>query len=155
RRARARHVGRPGGAQDRPAPGDRAHSAGLRLDPVSDHQGYGDRDGDRGPRADAPVRDDRGPELSAARSVHHHHAGVLLPAVSGHPRGRRGLPAHRASGPLMKLDWSVAWQYREALAHGVLITVLLTVLTMAIAVPGGIAVMLLRQSRLALVRGLG
>ena len=55
----------------------------------------------------------------------------------------------------MKLDWSVAWQYREVLAHGVLITVLLTVLTMAIAVPGGIAVMLLRQSRFRLVRGLG
>jgi len=55
----------------------------------------------------------------------------------------------------MKYDWSVAWQYRDLLAEGVLVTVLLTVLTMAIAVPGGIAVMLLRQSRRAALRGLG
>ena len=55
----------------------------------------------------------------------------------------------------MKYDWSVAWQYRELLAQGVMVTVLLTVLTMAIAVPGGIFVMLLRQSRFAVVRGLG
>lgn len=55
----------------------------------------------------------------------------------------------------MTLDWSVAWQHRDLLASGVLVTVLLTVFTMAIAVPGGIAIMLLRQSRFALVRGIG
>lgn len=55
----------------------------------------------------------------------------------------------------MTLDWSVAWQHRELLASGVVVTVLLTVFTMAIAVPGGIAIMLLRQSRLALFRGVG
>jgi His/Glu/Gln/Arg/opine family amino acid ABC transporter permease subunit len=46
----------------------------------------------------------------------------------------------------MTLDWNVVWQYRFELAHGVLLTVLLTVLTMAIAIPGGVVVMLLRQS---------
>ncbi|HEX2725616.1 MAG TPA: amino acid ABC transporter permease [Beijerinckiaceae bacterium] len=46
----------------------------------------------------------------------------------------------------MTLDWSIVWQYRAELAHGVLLTILLTVLTMAIAIPGGIVVMLLRQS---------
>ena len=55
----------------------------------------------------------------------------------------------------MKLDWSVAWAHRELLGSGVLVTVLLTVLTMAIAVPGGVAVMLLRQSRFAVLRGIG
>jgi His/Glu/Gln/Arg/opine family amino acid ABC transporter permease subunit len=55
----------------------------------------------------------------------------------------------------MRFDWSVAWQYRALLADGVLVTVLLTVLTMAIAIPGGIIVMLLRQSRLAPMRAVG
>jgi His/Glu/Gln/Arg/opine family amino acid ABC transporter permease subunit len=55
----------------------------------------------------------------------------------------------------MNLDWSVLWTYRYALLEGVGVTVLLTVLTMAIAVPGGIAVMLLRQSQWAPVRALG
>jgi His/Glu/Gln/Arg/opine family amino acid ABC transporter permease subunit len=55
----------------------------------------------------------------------------------------------------MRFDFSVAWQYRGLLAEGVLVTVLLTVLTMAIAVPGGIVVMLLRQSRFRLARGAG
>jgi His/Glu/Gln/Arg/opine family amino acid ABC transporter permease subunit len=55
----------------------------------------------------------------------------------------------------MTFDWSVAWQYRASLAEGVVVTVLLTVLTMAIAIPGGILVMLMRQSRLRLLRGAG
>ncbi len=55
----------------------------------------------------------------------------------------------------MNLDWSVLWTYRYALLEGVGVTVLLTVLTMAIAVPGGIAVMLLRHSQWAPVRALG
>ncbi len=55
----------------------------------------------------------------------------------------------------MNLDWTVAWQYRGLLAQGVLVTVLLTVITMALAVPGGIAVMLLRRSRFRIVRALG
>ncbi|MCK6454569.1 MAG: amino acid ABC transporter permease [Alphaproteobacteria bacterium] len=55
----------------------------------------------------------------------------------------------------MNLDWTVAWQYRFMLAEGVLVTVLLTVFTMAIAVPGGIVVMLARQSRFAPLRMAG
>lgn len=51
----------------------------------------------------------------------------------------------------MSLDWSVVWQYRGELAHGVLMTIALTVATMAIAVPGGIAIMLMRQSPLRAV----
>lgn len=46
----------------------------------------------------------------------------------------------------MTLDWNVIWQYRADLAHGVLLTIALAVATMAIAVPGGILVMLMRQS---------
>lgn len=55
----------------------------------------------------------------------------------------------------MNLDWTVAWQHRGLLMDGVVVTVLLTVMTMAIAVPGGIAVMLMRQSRFAAVRAIG
>jgi His/Glu/Gln/Arg/opine family amino acid ABC transporter permease subunit len=55
----------------------------------------------------------------------------------------------------MRLDWSVVWTYREALLEGALVTVLLTALTMAIAVPGGLLLVVLRQSPLALLRGLG
>ena len=51
----------------------------------------------------------------------------------------------------MTYDWSVVWQHRSALADGVVITVLLTVLTMALAVPGGLAIMLLRQTRIGVV----
>jgi His/Glu/Gln/Arg/opine family amino acid ABC transporter permease subunit len=55
----------------------------------------------------------------------------------------------------MRLDWSVVWTYREALLEGALVTVLLTALTMLIAVPGGIVLLLLRQSRFRVLRGLG
>jgi polar amino acid transport system permease protein len=55
----------------------------------------------------------------------------------------------------MKYDWSIIWQYREQLAEGVAITVLLTVITMAVAIPGGIAVMMLRQSKIKPLNWLG
>jgi His/Glu/Gln/Arg/opine family amino acid ABC transporter permease subunit len=54
----------------------------------------------------------------------------------------------------MSLDWSVIWEYRAAFATGVLNTVLLTVVTMLISIPGGLAVMLLRNSRISILRGL-
>lgn len=44
----------------------------------------------------------------------------------------------------MTFDWSVIWQQRTALVEGTLLTIGLTVATMAIAVPGGIAVAMLR-----------
>jgi His/Glu/Gln/Arg/opine family amino acid ABC transporter permease subunit len=47
----------------------------------------------------------------------------------------------------MSYDWSVIWVHSAALMDGVLMTVLLTFATMAVAIPGGLAVMLLRQSR--------
>lgn len=46
----------------------------------------------------------------------------------------------------MTLDWNIVWQYRGELAHGAGLTVLLTVLTMAIAVPAGIVLALMRLS---------
>jgi His/Glu/Gln/Arg/opine family amino acid ABC transporter permease subunit len=55
----------------------------------------------------------------------------------------------------MKYDWSVIWTYRDQLVDGVVVTVLLTVITMAVAVPGGIAVMMLRQSRFKPLNWLG
>lgn len=55
----------------------------------------------------------------------------------------------------MNLDWSVVWDYRHAFAGGVVNTVLLTVLTMAISVPGGLIVMGLRISPLAPLRFIG
>ena len=47
----------------------------------------------------------------------------------------------------MNLDWSVVTNHWPQLAHGVLLTVLLTVCTMLIAVPGGILLASMRLSR--------
>jgi len=44
----------------------------------------------------------------------------------------------------MTFDWSVVWQHRDVLAAGTGTTILLTVATMAIAVPCGIVVAVLR-----------
>lgn len=52
----------------------------------------------------------------------------------------------------MTLDWSVVWQNWPALLQGVGLTVLLTVLTMAIAIPGGVLLALMRLSRFAVPR---
>jgi polar amino acid transport system permease protein len=46
----------------------------------------------------------------------------------------------------MNLDWSVVWNHRNELLHGALLTVLLTVLTMLVAVPAGIVLALMRLS---------
>jgi len=54
----------------------------------------------------------------------------------------------------MTFDWSVVWQHREALARGTLTTILLTVATMAIAVPCGILVAALRLYGRAPVRAI-
>ncbi|MFT3718165.1 amino acid ABC transporter permease [Pseudorhodoferax sp.] len=53
----------------------------------------------------------------------------------------------------MNLDWSVVWTHRDALVSGALMTVLLTVLTMLLALPGGIALALMRLSAHRLPRG--
>jgi len=46
----------------------------------------------------------------------------------------------------MTLEWGIVWQHRWDLAQGAGMTVLLTVLTMVIAVPGGILLALMRLS---------
>ena len=46
--------------------------------------------------------------------------------------------------PAMTLDWSVVWQHRDALIAGTATTFLLTIATMAIAVPCGIVVAVFR-----------
>lgn len=46
----------------------------------------------------------------------------------------------------MTYDWSVVWDHRWEFLGGVWVTVLLAVITMAISIPLGIVVMLLRQS---------
>lgn len=51
----------------------------------------------------------------------------------------------------MNLDWGVVWQHRSELAGGVTLTVLLTVLTMVVAIPGGIVLALMRLSRSSLL----
>jgi His/Glu/Gln/Arg/opine family amino acid ABC transporter permease subunit len=52
----------------------------------------------------------------------------------------------------VSFDWSVVWQHRDALLAGTATTVLLTVLTMAIAVPCGMIVAALRLYAWAPVR---
>ena len=46
----------------------------------------------------------------------------------------------------MTLDWSIVWTHRWDLAQGAGVTVLLTVLTMLVAVPAGIVLALMRLS---------
>lgn len=46
----------------------------------------------------------------------------------------------------MTLDWSIVWDSRWALLEGAALTVLLTVLTMLVALPGGLALALMRLS---------
>jgi His/Glu/Gln/Arg/opine family amino acid ABC transporter permease subunit len=48
----------------------------------------------------------------------------------------------------MNLDWGIVWQSRWALLDGAMLTVLLTVLTMLVAVPCGIILAVMRGSRL-------
>jgi polar amino acid transport system permease protein len=48
----------------------------------------------------------------------------------------------------MTFNWGIVWHYRDALAEGVEMTVLLAVITMLIAVPGGIVLALMRLSPL-------
>ena len=54
----------------------------------------------------------------------------------------------------MTFDWSIIWQSMGALWQGALVTIGLTVLTMVLAVPLGIVVALLRDSRLKPVSAL-
>lgn len=54
----------------------------------------------------------------------------------------------------MTFDWSVVWRYRDALALGTATTFLLTIATMAIAVPCGIIVASLRLYGVAPLRRL-
>jgi len=46
----------------------------------------------------------------------------------------------------VNLDWSIVWRSRDALAGGTLITILLTIATMLIAVPGGVVLAFMRLS---------
>jgi His/Glu/Gln/Arg/opine family amino acid ABC transporter permease subunit len=46
----------------------------------------------------------------------------------------------------MNLDWSIVWQSRWLLLDGAVVTILLTALTMLIAVPGGVVLALMRGS---------
>jgi polar amino acid transport system permease protein len=54
----------------------------------------------------------------------------------------------------MVLDWSVVWEHRDALAAGTAYTFLLTVATMAIAVPCGLIVAVMRLYGFAPVRSI-
>src|SRR6185436_9259285 len=63
------------------------------------------------------------------------------------------LPPAGTSGCLMSFDWSVVWEHRDKFLAGTWMTILLTVSTMAIALPGGLVLALLRLSRWRLVRG--
>ncbi|MGE0211571.1 MAG: amino acid ABC transporter permease [Parvibaculaceae bacterium] len=54
----------------------------------------------------------------------------------------------------MTFDWSVIWQNWRVFLDGALMTVFLTVVTMALAIPGGLALALLRLSPFRIVRGL-
>jgi len=46
----------------------------------------------------------------------------------------------------MNLDWMVVWEHRERFLEGAAMTIFLTMATMALAIPGGLALALLRMS---------
>ena len=74
---------------------------------------------------------------------------MLFPVTRGVDRFYRrvahlGRSWHGQALPAMTLDWSVVWQHRDALIAGTATTFLLTIATMAIAVPCGIVVAVLR-----------
>jgi polar amino acid transport system permease protein len=54
----------------------------------------------------------------------------------------------------MTFEWSVIWDNADKFAAGALMTVLLTVVTMALAIPGGLVLAFLRLSPIGLVRRL-
>jgi His/Glu/Gln/Arg/opine family amino acid ABC transporter permease subunit len=54
----------------------------------------------------------------------------------------------------MNLDWSVVWEHRQQFLQGAGVTVLLTCLTMLIAIPGGLLLALLRLNKSRLVRSI-
>jgi polar amino acid transport system permease protein len=51
----------------------------------------------------------------------------------------------------MTFDWSVVWRNADALLEGVELTVLLAITTMAISIPGGIVLALMRLSNMRVV----
>jgi glutamine transport system permease protein len=52
----------------------------------------------------------------------------------------------------MTFDWAVVWEYRHLFLQGLAMTVFLTVATMLLAIPGGLALAFLRMSPLAPAR---
>ena len=124
-----------------------AHAAGLRLDPVDHDQGHRDRHRDRGARADE-ARRDASPARATGRSRSSRSSMVvyfliLFPGtrlIDGSTSASRTWGDHESG-----LERRV-WQHRDELWHGALLTVLLTVLTMLVAVPGGIVLALMRLS---------
>lgn len=54
----------------------------------------------------------------------------------------------------MNLDWNIIWTHRDALFHGALMTVMLTVVTMLLAVPGGMVLALMRLSHSKVLSGI-
>jgi His/Glu/Gln/Arg/opine family amino acid ABC transporter permease subunit len=54
----------------------------------------------------------------------------------------------------MKFDWLVIWRNLDAFADGVKLTILLAVATMAIAVPGGIVLAMMRMSGIRILSAL-
>lgn len=55
----------------------------------------------------------------------------------------------------MNFDWSIIWVSLPVLLEGVKTTVLLTFLTMAVAIPGGLVIMLLRVAPIPALRTVG
>jgi polar amino acid transport system permease protein len=55
----------------------------------------------------------------------------------------------------VNLEWSVVWESRYALGQGALMTIFLTIVTMALAIPGGILLATMRLSPIRPLRVIG
>src|SRR3954453_22843221 len=154
RGAGARHGAGAGDPHHRPAPGADPDVAEPGLAARHLDQGQRHRLGRGRAGADAPVADPGRADLPAVRDLHRRDAGLFLPLLPRGARRRRHLPARRPPGGVVTFDWSVVTGNLGLLLQGAEVTVALTCITMALAIPGGLLLATLRLSPFAPVRGL-
>src|SRR6185312_2765363 len=150
--ARAGHVAPGGHPQDRPAASADPHDAGARIALHLRHQGQRHCLGHRGAGTAAAVADRRRADLSLSAGLYDPDDCLLSDLLPGRAWRRPPLPPGRASRFVMTAGWSLVWDNAGRFAEGALLTVELTVVTMLLAIPGGLLLAFLRLSRWRLIR---
>src|SRR3546814_3992783 len=105
--------------------------------------------------AAAPIADRRRPDLSPVRDLYDGDARLFPAVLSRRPRHRPAVSPGPASGGVVTFDWSVITDNADRFAEGAAMTVLLSVPTMVLAIPGGLLLAFLRFSPVAPIRQIG